>query len=460
MIFNSHLAYNTQCRIVEGVEEHFSCNSLFLGPRIVLNWWKTSTHFFSIFLLVLFFPLFAVAEPLIGLAELSNLLAKHQPQAAKGFGVPIERLERSITLGFGTEPTVFQILGFNQYGCNKCHDSEDLIQKAVSRMGNIVNQLTHRFVPPLRQYIIQPYADGLLKSYQFAHTTFDTIRLFPRTIIVDAKVYRNATQHHETIHLSQTFLGYANELEAYSWNIRSDPRFLLLYYPYFSNVMSAFFVKEYEHIRREYFSWPIDENKNVPGEVQRYMQPFDKNKLARLSNAVVNMDPLLQEVSRLNRSYPLQGAYLSAQTGIRSLLLDIAAAQLLSPLPALTDREFEERAIPLMASQMERTDNTRLGYLIDRKKEALLTINNQLGRMDQEQQLALYFSYLKSRFVKGDNTINLIIPDKEDFQAYVNNKLEDIRKFQQFPGITTIEKKAGKRTIKAIKTELFAHEKK
>ncbi|NIQ01509.1 MAG: hypothetical protein GWM98_14900, partial [Nitrospinaceae bacterium] len=58
----------------------------------------------------------------------------------------------------------------------------------------------------------------------------------------------------------------------------------------------------------------------------------------RLAEAIQKVQPLLKEVSRLYRKYPLQSAYWSDRTGVRSLLLEIAAVKLL-PLPELTVSE-------------------------------------------------------------------------------------------------------------------------
>ncbi|MEC7640644.1 MAG: hypothetical protein VYC17_00660 [Nitrospinota bacterium] len=417
---------------------------------------QQKTRFFICMLLSLLSspPVFGADAPL-DLAGLSHLIAEHKPLAAKKAGIPEERFEHNVVLTPGAEPTVFLIPGFIRYGCNRCHDPKDLVQKAVTRIGKITDDLaaTNGTRPPLRQYIIQPYADALLKPHQFAHATFDTIRLFPRTLIIDTKVYGNATQRHETLHLLQKFVGPANELEAYSLNIRSDPRFLLLHFPYFSNVTRAFFVQDYYRILQRYFSWTIDEKTAVPREVQFFLQPFDEKAMARLARAVVAMEPLLQEVSRLNRNFPLPGAYLSEQTGIPSLLLDIAAARLLSPLPSSMDDGIKEKALTLLAEQMERTDNTRLGYRIDRKQEALLIIRHQLQPLEPQQELALYFNYLRNRFVKEDGNIDLRILDREDFHSYVYRKLGDIRRLQQFPAMTPIERRAGERVIEGIKKE-------
>ena len=53
----------------------------------------------------------------------------------------------------------------------------------------------------------------------------------PAAILIDSKAYQEATHLHESLHLTQKFIGLANELEAYSLNIISDPRLLLLNFP-------------------------------------------------------------------------------------------------------------------------------------------------------------------------------------------------------------------------------------
>ncbi|MFQ5674009.1 MAG: hypothetical protein ACE5G9_13060 [Nitrospinales bacterium] len=414
--------------------------------------------FFCLPLLLLWAsPSLADAGARIGPGELARLLADHPPLAVGDSKTPAERFERKIILTPGGEPTVFAIPGFNRHGCNECHNPETLVQQAADRMSGIVRRLAKTAAPPpLRQYIIQPQADALLQARQFAHATFDTIRLFPRTILIDTRVYGNATQLHETLHLGQRFVGQANELEAYGLNIRADPRFLLLHYPYFSNVAEEFFLPDLPQILERYFSRPARDNAPTPRETQFFMMPFDEEALARVAGAVKAMEPLLREVSRLNRDFPLRAAYLSDQTGIGSLLLDIAAAGLL-PLSKLDLPEsLRQQATALLAEQMERTDNTRLGYRIDRRKEALLIVRHQLGAVTPRQAAALYFHYLQRRFVTPQGTIDLRVPDATDFRAYVNGKLEDIRKLLQYPGITTIEQRAGERSIEAIKKKLPA----
>ena len=188
---------------------------------------------------------------------------------------------------------------------------------------------------PLRQYIIQPYSDALLQPGQLAHATFDTIRISPGSILIDTKAYGEATHLHETLHLTQAFLGHVNELEAYGLNIRSDPRFLILNFPYFAKVLEAFFIPDMNQILNAYFERGIREKSSVPRETQWFLEEFDEATLQRLSQAIAKMEPLLTEVSRLNRELPLQSAYWSDRTGVRSLLLEIAAVKHL-PLPELT----------------------------------------------------------------------------------------------------------------------------
>ena len=413
---------------------------------------------FCLLLLLWAPPALADAGKRTGPGELARLLADHPPLAAGDSETPAERFERRIVLVPGSKPTVFAIPGFNRHGCNECHDPERLVQQAARRMAGIVRRLakTSTAPPPLRQYIIQPQADALLRPRQFAHATFDTIRLFPRTILIDTRIYGNATQMHETLHLGQRFVGQANELEAYGLNIRADPRFLLLHYPYFFNVAAEFFLPDLPRILERYFARPVRENAPTPRETQFFMMPFDAATLNRVTAAVTAMEPLLREVSRLNRAFPLRAAYLSRQTGIASLLLDIAAAGLLPP-PALTLPEVSRKtALALLAAQMEKTDNTRLGYRIDRKKEALLIVRHQLAPVKPRQASALYFHYLRRRFVTPGGTIDLRVPDQTDFRAYVNGKLQDIRKLLHYPGITAIERHAGERGIAAIKKKLPA----
>jgi hypothetical protein len=174
----------------------------------------------------------------------------------------------------------------------------------------------------------------------------------------------------------------------------------------------------------------------------------------KLASAIAQMTPLLAEVGQINREQYLTAAYQSDRTGIPSLALDLAAVKHL-PLPPLATPEPERvRAFELLTLQMEKTDNTRLGYVIDRKKEALMHLQHQLGIKDPGERLRLYFHYLQQRFILPDGQINLKPADKEDFERYVRARIHDIQNLMKHEGITPIEQTEGRQWEEKIKKAL------
>ena len=398
------------------------------------------------------------AEPPVGIGELDALMAQHLPKRNPLLtGETLKKVVIRQSVG-GEGTTAFLIPGFENYDCGKCHQPEQLVQKAAGRMKRVLN-LLKKTLPeinkvPLRQYIIQPYADALLQPGQLAHATFDTIRISPSGILIDTKAYGEATHLHETLHLTQTFLGHVNELEAYGLNIRSDPRFLILNFPYFAKVLEAFFIPDMDRILESFFQRGIWEKSKVPRETQWFLNEFDQDALQRLSEAIAKLEPLLQEVSRLNRKYPLQSAYWSERTGVRSLLLEIAAAKHL-PLPELAvSDEVKEWAFSVFDLQFNKEDNTRLGYVIDRRKEALMHLQYGKGPKDPAQGLFLYFHFLKKKFLDDKGKVRLTVDKPQALADYVNQKLAGIEKMIQRPGFTPVEKEAAQTWIAFIKKEL------
>jgi len=400
------------------------------------------------------------AEPPVGLGELDSLISQHLPKRDPRLaGKTLKNFVVQQPVG-GTGTTTFLIPGFENYDCGKCHQPEQLVQKAAGRMKRVLDRLKKTLPEsnkvPLRQYIIQPYSDTLLQPGQLAHATFDTIRISPGSILIDTKAYGEATHLHETLHLTQTFLGHVNELEAYGLNIRSDPRFLILNFPYFAKVLEAFFIPDMGQILNAYFKRNIREKSNVPREVQWFLNEFDEETLQRLSGAITKMEPLLVEVSRLNREIPLQSAYWSDRTGVRSLLLEIAAVKHL-PLPKLTvSAKIKAWAFEVFDLQFDKDDNTRLGYIIDRRREALMHLQYGKGPKDPAQRLALYFHYLKQKFMDDTGNILLPIDNPKALTDYVNQKVVGIETMIQLPGFTPIEKEAAHAWVATIKKDLAA----
>ena len=392
------------------------------------------------------------AEEPIGLGELNRLIQLHLP---KKFQEGVDSgPSKKIKLLPKSEATVFTIPGFEAYGCGECHQAEQLLDRSINRMRKSLVWLSSIFPnlppPPLKQFIIQSWADEWLRSGQFAHTTFDTIRIFPSAILVDSRVYGNATHLHESLHLTQPFLGIANELEAYGLNIRSDPRFLLLNFPYFADTLTAFFITDFPDILNRFFSREVKEAVTVPREVQWFLMPFEDDTLNRVATAIENLEPVLREVSRLNREYPLESAYLGEQTRAVSLLLDIAAVKIL-PLPPLDlDSSALDEAFSILERQFNKLDNTRLGYRIDRKREALMTMSYHLRLKDSATRLGIYFRFLKKRFIGVGGEVKLVVPDEKDFKLFVEEKRRDIAKMAGSPKLTPVEKEGALRMLESI----------
>jgi len=393
-------------------------------------------------------------EP-VGLGELNRLIQLHLPKKfQEGVGP-----SKKIKLLPESEETVFTIPGFETYGCGECHQAEQLLDRSIDRMRKSLVLLASIFPdlppPPLKQFIIQSWADEWLRPGQFAHTTFDTIRIFPAAILVDSQVYGNATHLHESLHLTQPFLGIANELEAYGLNIRSDPKFLFLNFPYFADTLTVFFITDFPDILNRFFAREVKEavlgeDLNVPREVQWFLMPFEVDTLNRVATAIEKLEPVLKEVSRLNREYPLESAYLGEQTRAVSLLLDIAAVKIL-PLPPLDlDSSALDEAFSILERQFNKLDNTRLGYRIDRKREALMTMSYHLRLKDSATRLGIYFRFLKKRFIGVGGEVKLVVPDEKDFKLFVEEKRRDIAKIAGSPKRTPVEKEGALRMLESI----------
>ena len=381
------------------------------------------------------------------MGELDRLIQIHLPKKNQ----PNGGFSKKVKLG--SREAIFTIPGFKNYGCGECHKSERLLDKSIARIQQSLNRLTVIFPdlpsPPLKQFIIQSWSDEWLHPDQFAHTTFDTIRISPAAILVDSRVYGNATHLHESLHLTQPFLGAANELEAYGLNIRSDPKFLILKFPYFLATGTTFFVPELPDILNWFFAREVKEMV-VPKEVQWFLMPFEDNTLKKIEVAIKKLEPVLQEMSNLNRKYPLKAAYLGEQTRVLSLLLDIAAVKIL-PLPRLElDSTILKEAFKILDVQFNKLDNTRLGYRIDRKHEALMTLNYHLQLKDSSVQLGIYFRFLKQRFIGADGEVKLVVPDKEDFKSYVEEQRLEIAKMTDLSNLTKIEKDGALRLLESI----------
>ena len=399
------------------------------------------------------FHIFAEYTPgdKVGLGELDRLIKIHKPQKqAEGFNATVGPTKTVQLLPNGVT-TIFSIPGFNAYGCGECHEANDLLDLSENRMRQTLNRL-HTIDPelppaPLKQFIIQSWSGELLKPWQFAHTTFDTVRISPSAILIDSRVYKNATHLHESLHLTQPFIGAANELEAYGLNIRSDSKFLILNFPYFSDTVTAFFLPNFPKLLEEFFARPVREDVNIPKEVQWFLMPFSEISLEQIKASIKKMEPLLKEVERLNRKFPIEAAYLGEQTRDMSLLLDIAAAKLL-PLPDLKELNRERKeAFSILEQQFNKLDNTRLGYRVDRKREALMILTYKMKIKDPQKRLGLYFHFLKDRYIEPDGKVNLKVLDEEDLKKFVEEKRLQITQMTKSKNFTEIERKGAEKLL-------------
>ena len=414
-----------------------------IAPYVIIFWLCNPSSLFSKSILIT-----------TDVGELNRLIQPHLPHSLPNESSPTDKLDVSISLHPEGTPVVFSIPGFHSLGCAKCHQGESLHLKAAERMRRVLAKLKimqpELTEIPLRQYIIQSWSDKLLAPNQLAHTTFDTIRISPAAILIDSKAYQEATHLHESLHLTQKFIGLANELEAYSLNIISDPRFLLLNFPYFEDTIKTFFIEDFSEMLNSFYARPIREQLFVPKETQWFLAPFNEDQLTHLRQAINIISPLFNKVSRLNRNYPKELAYLSEQTGNPALILEIVAAKQF-PIPdSGVSEETRRKAFSFFDLQMNNKDNIRLGYKINRKKEAFLFIQNKLRIKDPVIHRRLYFEYLKKSFVKSDGKINVLSTKGEDLNSYVLSKITGVRKMIRYKGMSKIEREAARKWIKKM----------
>jgi hypothetical protein len=116
--------------------------------------------------------------------------------------------------------------------------------------------------------------------------------------------------------------------------------------------------------------------------------------------------------------------------------------------------ETKAWAFEVFDLQFEKDDNTRLGYIIDRRKEALMHLQYGKGPKDPAQRLALYFHYLKQKFMDDTGNILLPIDNPKALTDYVNQKVVGIETMIRLPGFTPVEKEAARAWVATIKKEL------
>ena len=136
-----------------------------------------------------------------------------------------------------------------------------------------------------------------------------------------------------------------------------------------------------------------------------------------------------------------------------SLLLDIAAAKLL-PLPDLKELESErEEAFSILEQQFNKLDNTRLGYKIDRKREALMILTYKMNIRDPRLRLSLYFHFLKNRYVGPNGEVNLKVVNEEDLKKFVQEKRLQVKRMMKSKNFTEIERQGADKMLKYATSE-------
>jgi len=83
-----------------------------------------------------------------------------------------------------------------------------------------------------------------------------------------------------------------------------------------------------------------------------------------------------------------------------------------------------------------------------------LNLKYKLGIKNIADRRALYFLYIKTRYLK-QGSVFLDVADREDFRQYVRGKLDNVKKMLKAKRITPIEKSAGKEMTERIKKELL-----
>ncbi len=133
-----------------------------------------------------------------------------------------------------------------------------------------------------------------------------------------------------------------------------------------------------------------------------------------------------------------------------SLLLDIAAAKLL-PLPDLKELSSERKeAFSILEQQFNKLDNTRLGYRVDRKREALTILTYKMKIKDPKKRLVLYFHFLRDRYIGPNGVVNLKVLDEEDLKKFVEEKRLQVTKMTKSKNFTEIERKGAEKLLLSI----------
>ena len=68
---------------------------------------------------------------------------------------------------------------------------------------------------------------------------------------------------------------------------------------------------------------------------------------------------------------------------------------------------------------------------------------------DPQKRLALYFHFLKDRYIGPDGEVNLKVSDQEDLKKFVEEKRVHINRMMKSKNFTEIERKGAEKMLQA-----------
>ena len=98
--------------------------------------------------------------------------------------------------------------------------------------------------------------------------------------------------------------------------------------------------------------------------------------------------------------------------------------------------------------QFNKLDNTRLGYKIDRKREALMMLTYKMNIKDPKLRLTLYFHFLKKRYIRPNGEVHLKITDEEDLRKFIEEKRLQVNRMMKSKNFTEIERQGATKLLK------------
>ena len=111
-----------------------------------------------------------------------------------------------------------------------------------------------------------------------------------------------------------------------------------------------------------------------------------------------------------------------------------------------------KEAFSILGQQFNKLDNTRLGYRIDRKREALMILTYKMQIQDPQKRLGIYFHFLKDRYIGADGEIRLKVSDEEDLKKFVEEKRVQITRMTKSKNFTEIERQGAEKLLGVVPT--------